>query len=331
MSRPSFFYTSLHPAMYHGHHRRPPYFEGWYYKLVSADERHRYAVIPGVILGQRGHSFVQVLDGVGARVAYHEFPLGAFEASYTDFDLRIANNRFDGDGFALDLDTAAGRTSGRIRVLAPRPWPVRLLSPGIMGWYAWVPAMECYHGVLSFDHALEGSLVIDGQEIDFTGGRGYMEKDWGAAFPEGYVWMQTNHFERPRVCLTASVAVIPWLRTAFPGFIIGLWLDGRLYRFATYTGARLESIQIDDEHVRWAVRDRRLRLEMEATRAEGGLLKGPTVLDMGRRVNETLNASVRVRLSDMRGALLFEGTGRHAGLEVFSPEHLLKIVAPSRG
>jgi hypothetical protein len=33
--------------MYHGHGKRPPFFEGWYYKLVSADETQRYAVIPG--------------------------------------------------------------------------------------------------------------------------------------------------------------------------------------------------------------------------------------------------------------------------------------------
>ena len=23
-----------------------------------------------------------------------------------------------------------------------------------MGWYAWVPFMECYHGVLSLDHTI---------------------------------------------------------------------------------------------------------------------------------------------------------------------------------
>jgi hypothetical protein len=180
--------------------------------------------------------------------------------------------------------------------------------------------------VLSFDHALSGSLTINGETVDFTGGRGYIEKDWGQAFPEGYVWMQTNHFERPGVCLTASVAVIPWLRTAFPGFIVGLWLDGKLYRFATYTRARLERIEISDEHVSWVVRDRRHRLEMTASRAEAGLLKGPTRLDMGKRVSETLNASVHVKLSTLQGEVLFEGTGRHAGLEVFDHQNLLKMV-----
>jgi hypothetical protein len=43
-----------------------------------------------------------------------------------------------------------------------------------------------------------------------------------------------------------------------------------------------------------------------------------------------LNASIRVRLTNLGGGTIFEGLGRHAGLEVFSPEHLLAIVAPSR-
>lgn len=110
--------------------------------------------------------------------------------------------------------------------------------------------------------------------------------------------------------------MIPWRGSAFRGFIIGLWLDGRLYRFATYTGARTESLMLQDEQVDWVVSDRRLRLEMQAMQAGGGLIYGPTPHNMGRRVDETLDASLRVRLSECGGGVLFEGRGRHAGLEI---------------
>lgn len=55
---------------------------------------------------------------------------------------------------------------------------------------------------------------------------------------------------------------------------------------------------------------------MVATRAEGGLLAGPTRQDMSKRVDETLNATVDVRLSTGSGQTLFSDRGRHAGLEV---------------
>ena len=30
--------AALNPGIFHGLNKKPPFFEGWYYKLVSADE-----------------------------------------------------------------------------------------------------------------------------------------------------------------------------------------------------------------------------------------------------------------------------------------------------
>jgi tocopherol cyclase len=308
--------ATLTPGMYHGFGRKPPFFEGWYYKLVSADERSKVAIIPGVILGRDAHAFVQVLDGVDGTTAYHTFPVQDFRADSRRFTFEIEENCFDGSRLSLAVERPEGQLTGEIRLGPLKPWPVTWLSPGIMGWYAWVPLMECYHGVLSFDHFLQGTLTLNGKRMDFTGGRGYMEKDWGQAFPAAWVWFQSNHFGGVSACITASVAIIPWVGRAFRGFIVGLWLDGKLYRFATYSGARIESLQILDDRVDWVMRERRYRLFLTASRVQGGLLRGPTRLDMGQRVLETLNATVQVRLETRQGALLFEGVGEHAGLEV---------------
>lgn len=311
-----FIHATLRPAMYHGHGQRPPFFEGWYYKLVTVDGAHRFAVIPGVILGPQGHAFVQVLDGITGLSAYHTYPLREFWASRKDFDVAIGPNRFTQSAISLHIDRPEGRVAGTLHFRGTVPWPVSPLSPGIMGWYAWVPAMECYHGVLSFDHQIDGGLAVDSQLVDFSGGRGYIEKDWGQSFPEAWVWFQSNHFSVPGTCITASVAIIPWVRRAFRGFIVGLSHDGLLYRFATYTGAHIEDLQIADDEVIWVVRNARHRLSMRAARAGGGLLLGPTRLDMGKRVDETLSATVEVRLTTLEGREVFAGGGRYAGLEV---------------
>jgi len=152
--------------------------------------------------------------------------------------------------------------------------------------------------------------------MDFSGGRGYIEKDWGQSFPAAWVWFQSNHFSNTSACITASVAIIPWRQRTFRGFIAGLWLEGKLHRFATYNGARIESLHIFDDHVDWVLRNRQFRLCLSAQRVQGGLLRGPTRLDMGKRVLETLNASVQVRLETIKGRTVFEGLGLHTGLEV---------------
>ncbi|MCL7455360.1 MAG: tocopherol cyclase family protein [Anaerolineae bacterium] len=315
-----FFRGVLHPDRYHGRGKEPPFFEGWYYKVVDANEALRYAIIPGVFLShdpERQHAFVQVLDGRTGQSAYHRYPTGAFWAAKDDFEVRIGPNRFTACDLSLDLQGTELPMKGTLHFRSLNPWPVRLTSPGIMGWYAWVPFMETYHGVVSLDHGIEGSLKIAGQEVDFSGGRGYTEKDWGRSFPSAYVWFQSNHFGRPDISLSASVAIIPWIGRSFPGFIVGLLYNGRLYRFATYSGAEIDNLHISDEEVGWSVSDRRYRLEMRARRTRGGLLQAPTASDMERRVAETLDARVEVRLYERQDGLrpIFEGMGRHGGLE----------------
>ena len=309
-------HSVLTPAMYHGHQARPPFFEGWYFKLISADESHRTAIIPGVILGGRGHAFIQVLNGNDGTAAYHRFPLEQFWASESAFDIRIGESRFTGTEIVLRAAGEAGSLEGQLHFGDVIPWPVSWRSPGIMGWYAWVPRMECYHGVLGFDHPIEGILRVDRVAVDFGGGRGYIEKDWGQSFPAAWVWFQSNHFEDVGTSLTASVAVIPFLGGAFRGFIVGLWHERKLHRFATYTGAKIDLLDIQPEQVHWRIVDRDRTLEMVVKKAASAPILGPTRVEMGIRVNETLQAIVEARLTTKSGEVLFEGTGRNAGLEV---------------
>jgi len=314
--------ATLHPAWYHGQRTRPPYFEGWYFKLIGAGQEHRYAVIPGIFKGagpEASHAFVQVLDGVTGQATYHRYPAEDFWAAEQEFDVRVGPNHFTLEHIHLQIEAPEQTVSGQVAFSGLTPWPVTLASPGIMGWYAWMPLMECYHGVLSLDHALDGVLTVDGKRIDLVGGRGYIEKDWGRSFPAAWVWLQTNHFEQPRVSITGSVALIPWVGRTFRGFIVGIWHKGVLYRFATYTGAHIEKLAIGEHDVEWAMRDRQHRLEIHARRTRAGLLRGPSVADMGVRVPETLQATVQVRLSALVGGQerpIYEGTGHSAGLEV---------------
>ncbi|MEM1269955.1 MAG: tocopherol cyclase family protein, partial [Bacteroidota bacterium] len=314
----------FHPEGYHGRRAKPPFFEGWYVKLDDPGGERTLAVIPGIYLGEdpaSRHAFIQATDG--RKRWYARYPVEAFEGATDRFDVRVGTSRFHAGGMTLDLDAPEGRLAGEVRFENPVPWPVTWRSPGIMGWYAWVPTMECYHGVVSLDHGLSGSVQIDGEAVDFSGGRGYTEKDWGRRFPRAWVWMQTNGFEgHAGTSLTASIARIPWWRTTFPGFIVGFWHAGTLYRFATYTGAETTRLHVTDEDVEWSMKSRNHVLEITARRAPGAELLGPRPEGMVPVVEETVSASVHVRLTTAAGDVVFDGTGHRAGLEVVSPESI---------
>jgi hypothetical protein len=280
------------------------------------------ALIPGVFLSEDGsiaEAFVQVLDGVSGQTAYHPFDLSEFAADAFAFDVRVGANRFGADRVLVDLPGLAAD----LRFGPAVPWPVTTREPGAMGWYAWVPTMECYHGVVSLDHAVGGWIETPGGRVDLAGGRGYMEKDWGTAFPRGYVWMQSNHFDAQGVSLVASTALIPWRSTAFRGDLVGLRIPSGpaagLHRFTSYTRARSEQLVVDEDRVQWSLASPSGQtLELAATVAgrTTGLLHAPVRTEMHQRVAETLDGSVAVRLRDRGGRTLFEGIGECAGVEV---------------
>ncbi len=211
-------------------------------------------------------SFIMVVQGDRGLSHYFQYEGSQFHA-YADekdqFVVRIGRSVFTHNSITLDVSASTSTTPlsdlslsvhGEIRFSNHTRWPVTLSSPGAMGWFGWMPLMECYHGVGSMDSDTEGSLVfsssldpLSNKTVSFNGGKGYMEKDWGVTFPSPYTWLQCNHFEssthgtssRP-VSLFASVARIPApknLPFTFNGFIAGFYVHDTLYRFATYTGA----------------------------------------------------------------------------------------------
>jgi hypothetical protein len=315
------FQLTLCPACYHGRNKKPPFFEGWYYKMVDKHRQEAWTVIPGIFLHKdpnKSTGFIQVMDGKRLATNYLKYPTEIFLSKKRKFEISIGGNTFNSKEIQIDIHRENLVIKGLLRFHFLNPWPVTTLSPGIMGWYAWVPFMECFHGVLSLDHSIEGSLRINDRHIDFTGGKGYIEKDWGQAFPEAWIWQQSNHFSEDGISLTASIAIIPWVRKAFPGFIIGFLWEGKLYRFATYTGAKTTLLETNDKIVHWIVEDKKYQLEMHTEIGPSTYLQAPTLNGMDRQISESVDSFVEIRLSrkiKTGKTVIFQGNGYHAGFE----------------
>jgi hypothetical protein len=319
------------PGRFQGRDRTRGYFEGWYFKLVSADLTHALAIIPGLSLGEHGEAycFIQVLDGLAGKSWFLRYPASDFKADDKRFEITIGPNRFNSSGIALSIKEADLRLEGSLAFGKITPWPVNLLSPGAMGWYAFVPEMECYHGVLSFDHGLEGTLNCNGVKIDFRGGRGYIEKDWGTSFPGYHIWCQSNSFNQPGISVIASVANIPWRGGWFDGFLAALLFDGRLYRFTTYSHARVSRLCFERDNLIIHFSNSRYRLEIEALHSRGQALASPASGAMTSHLRESLDARLDVKLMETlqnRERELYAGKGVCSGLEIEATIGQLKEV-----
>lgn len=299
-------------------------FNTWYFKTVDPAERHIWALMPGVCLDRRpgaSFCFVRVLDGVTGRCVTHEYPMDQFWSSRRGFDIVCGHSRFAGTQVQLHMDGPDLCLTGDLQFAHLPQWPVgpwlhaprgRVSPP--------VPLLEASHRVLSPDAHITGSLVMDGEDIDFTGGHAYIESDVPTQVAGSSVWVQSNHFDEPDMSLVASLSEVPVAGQLLTRIVVALVAGERVYRWTTWNGSRLTHLMADDRHAEFTVTNGVRTLEVWA----GGGALAPRVLAPrpgveARVLVHELDATVQVRLvagSRAGRVVVVDARGRHAGLEV---------------
>lgn len=314
----------ISPIIFQGNHMPHHYFEGWYYKQVSKDGRTAVSLIPGVSLAKGdAHCFVQYiyadLDKTGRetiQTGYLGYSFDKFITIDHPFTVRVADNVFSQSKITLKLKDQNISIEGTLELDSFSVIKKNVIMPNIMGFFAYFPKMECYHGVISMSHMLHGTLKINGKEIDFNGGKGYIEKDWGTSFPKKYIWVQCNNFKHVDASVSCSAADIPFLKTSFRGFICCLMIDGAEYRFATYNRSKFEVECLTDRELLLRFENGKSILRMRAKIKDAGDLVAPLQGRMQKIIKEGLFGEVEITLCDRHNAIIYEDTGNMAGIEV---------------
>lgn len=307
-------------TIFQGNHKTKKYFEGWYFKMVSKDGSAIISVIPGISLSRDGkeqHAFIQLINGVTAQTSYYEFPIEEFFFSKKHFAIRIGENYFSEEFIVLNLKDSTSFVSGKIEMINPVGYTSdRLMNPGIMGWYRFVPFMQCYHGVVSLTHQLKGELTVSNEVFDFEGGKGYIEKDWGSSMPSSWIWMQSNHFSNPNSSIMLSIADIPWMGKSFTGFLGFFYHDHKIHHFATYRRTKLHLEIADSNTVNIKIENRKNTFLLTARSNNAGMLKAPAEGSMDRRIAESIDGVLKVIMLDRRGNVILTDSTNITGLEM---------------
>jgi tocopherol cyclase len=305
------------PEAFQGSFKSKRYFEGWYLKHVSTDLGHVLSFIPGISLVKSDpHSFIQVLNGISGESWYIRYPLDQSGFSKNNFLVKLGQSVFSSEFCELDIHEKDLKIQGRIDYNDQIKYPTSLLSPGIMGWYSFVPYMECKHAVVSVNHNLNGSVLMNGSLFDFTGGKGYIEKDWGVSFPSAWLWVQSNNFRNADTSLMLSVAKIPWMGSYFIGFISFLYHNDTFYLFNTYNKSRIVSSNYDEDCIDILIQNKKFSIEFIIKRKKNAELRAPKHGEMNRMIKESVDSECRVRLYDADRKIIYNDNGFRAGLEV---------------
>jgi len=303
--------------IFQGNLKKKRYFEGWYFKHVTSDTHQVYSFIPGISLNKNdSHAFIQVINGHTGATEYISYPLEEFEWDKKKLYLKIGNSVFTDKYIEPDIESENFKISGHIRYSDVLKYPKSLFSPGIMGWYSFIPSMECKHGVVSVNHNLTGILKINNKSIDFDGGKGYIEKDWGISFPEAWLWIQANNFADRETSFTFSLAKIPWKGKFFIGFIAFLYYNKKFFIFATYNNSVVSEIKPAIDSVRLTLNNNNFVLKVTSTKKTFGVLKAPLMGIMSKRIKESIDSTVDLSLFDKHNNLIYKDSSNVAGLEI---------------
>lgn len=294
---------------FHGQNKQHRFFEGWY--LKHEKDGHVLALIPAYHVDEQGRASasVQIITPASSDVV--RFPSTAFGAADKRFFVRVGENEFSDLGMKIDLKGKHFSVRGRLRYT-----PFQQPRYDMMGPFRHLHFLECNHGVLSLSHRLSGALDVNGQKIDFTGGLGYIEKDWGHSFPSSYLWTQCGWpTNKGGSSVMISVADIPLLGRKFTGCIGAVWDGSREYRLATYHGASICRCTAKEVVVRQG------NLQLQARRLEGRShpLQAPVGGGMTRVIHESPACKVRYRFWN-DGRLIFDQVGNCAGFEAVSAQ-----------
>ena len=307
-----------HPELFQGDKKKNNYFEGWYYKLVTKDQKVSVAFIPGISMNQKDpHAFVQVFISTDESLKTHYFKFDSSEFIYShhEFQVQISSNFFTLSKLNVNLTSDDQSINGVIHLENHIGLNKNIYQPNIMGPFAYIPFMECNHGVISMTSTIKGKLNIHGELINFDEGKAYIEKDWGKSFPNAYIWLQSNHFENEKTAFMFSYATIPFMGLSFKGLIVNLLYNHQEYRFATYNHSKIIKKEIAINEIKFLLKKGRYQLEVYAKKEHDVELKSPSLGLMNQTIKEGLSGIIKLKLYD-RNTLIYEDEGKNAGIEI---------------
>ena len=300
------------------------YFEGWYFKQVSQDRKHTISFIPGVSFNDEDpHAFIQCIyknHNNQHKTFYFKYSLDEFSYSDRPFEVCIGDSSFSKKGMSIHLEDEMNLIEGAINFGPLTDLQRTFFNPNIMGYFNYIPKLECNHEVVSMNHSLNGEMTINGRDIDFTRGKGYIEKDWGRSFPEKYIWIQSNHFDKKDMSFCCSIATVPLFTTTIQGFFCNLVVGKQEYRFATYTHAKVKIVQCNSKQFYILMKDKNLTLKIKGRLTPGEELVAPNNGRMSYTIREALTGKLQLMMKDNKGEVLLHTKANHAGVEVVGYE-----------
>ena len=243
---------------FYGAGKRGPYFEGWQFRH-QAPGGETLSLFPVLRIDRAGNTSAAIRVESRDGVWNVNCPGESLQASEGLFQSWVQGSLFNRKGLWLDLRTGGITLCGELRY-----GPFTPLKYDLMGPLGMLPVFPVRRGIISMGHRLEGTLLLNGRRLDFTGGTGFIETIRGTARPAPTLWSQSIWREERSNSVLVSVEQLPTLTGPRVNCLCAVLYGGHEYRLASFRGGVVE---------RWSaagvvIRQGELRLTVERAAGE---------------------------------------------------------------
>ena len=285
------------------------YFEGWYFK--NSSDGGCISFIPGISVGSSDRRcFIQIITSDDSWIV--DYNIDDFEYNDEPFWIRIGNNFFSKERVHIDIkDKELG-----LNIKGDLKYKNHIyLKCNIMGFFSFIPFMQCNHSILSMKNKVDGIIFINDKNIEIFNGTCYIEKDWGRSFPKKYIWGQGNNFTDTDASFFIAVADIPFRFFSFRGFICSLVINNKEYRFATYNNSKILKYEVKDKSYSIIIKRGKYILEIDAFNNDSFILKAPVDGRMDKEIFECINGKINITLKKNK-KIIFIDESYNCGIEM---------------
>ena len=116
--------------------------------------------------------------------------------------------------------------------------------------------------------------------------------------------------------VSISLATIPWKKSHFSGYIVGVQHKNTLYRFTPYRRSKITHLRYDGTFLEWHLKSGGVEIQFNLERGtKSGLLYAPDKTDMVPKVAEYLDGKINCKLM-IDGKTIIEDQSNKAALEI---------------
>lgn len=295
--------------------RNKDYYEKWGFNFIDAKQNHQLWVRWG-IQKTAAHQYakLEIYTNVTDKIVIN-YPIEEYSYSPKRKIVTLGRSVFTKDYIELDIQNELIRLQGTLEFKNKIELKSHFGKKSIMGPFSKLPFVSVYYDIEKLSTGLDGTLIYNNQNIEFTGGKGFVEKIRGSKWPNIWILSKCNHFNRdPHAAIVLGIARMGVAFNHCTGFVLAISANDKRYLLTSYNGAHVVKFYKDKNNIHLIMSYKSLLVELNIMGREDNPLARSNYHGI-KDVYESMNGLMEIKISE-KGHIIWSDKGKLTSLEI---------------